>query len=108
MNNWFHIAFLLLLIQLCLPGNGNAQSVDFRRYQVDDGLSNNTVFCALQDKKGFMWFGTKVGLNRFDGYNFKSFNNSKIRDANIYSLYEDRDSVLWVGTDRGHVQIPFA
>ena len=91
----------LLLSMLFYAGNSRAQPVDFRRYQVDDGLSNNTVLCALQDKKGFMWFGTKVGLNRFDGHNFKTFNNTILRDANIYCLYQDRDSMLWVGTDRG-------
>ncbi|MES2648986.1 MAG: two-component regulator propeller domain-containing protein [Bacteroidota bacterium] len=101
MKNWIHIVILLLLQLFFSTGKTTAQPVDFRRYQVDDGLSNNTVFCTLQDKKGFMWFGTKVGLNRFDGHNFKTFNNSKIRDANIYALHEDSDSLLWVGTDRG-------
>lgn len=45
---------------------------DFRHYGVENGLSNNNVLCILQDKKGFMWFGTRDGLNRFDGYTFKS------------------------------------
>jgi hypothetical protein len=44
-----------------------AQPHYFRHYQVEDGLSNNTVYCTLQDKNGFLWMGTKEGLNRFDG-----------------------------------------
>lgn len=79
----------------------NGMPVEFRHFQVDEGLVNNTVFCVIQDSRGFMWFGTKAGLNRFDGKNFKNFNNTILIGANIYHLYEDRDRVLWVGTDRG-------
>ena len=52
----------------------NAQPYFFRHYQVENGLSNNTVYCSVQDNNGFLWFGTKDGLNRFDGYHFKLFN----------------------------------
>ncbi|WP_114791358.1 two-component regulator propeller domain-containing protein [Niabella yanshanensis] len=78
----------------------------FRHYQVEDGLSNNTVGCVLQDHKGFLWFGTKDGLNRFDGYTFKVFQNEGdtlhgIGSNFIISLHEDKKHQLWVGTDRG-------
>ncbi|MEX6686354.1 two-component regulator propeller domain-containing protein [Danxiaibacter flavus] len=84
----------------------DAQSFYFRHYQVEHGLSNNSVICSLQDKKGFMWFGTKDGLNRFDGYSFKIFRNIprdslSIGSNFIHSLYEDKNENLWVGTDRG-------
>ena len=52
------------------------QSYYFRHYQVENGLSNNATICSLQDKKGFLWFGTKDGLDRFDGYSFKIFRTS--------------------------------
>lgn len=60
----------------------------------------------LQDHKGFMWFGTKDGLNRFDGYSFKIFrnqngNSNSIGSSFIISLYEDNNNQLWVGTDYG-------
>jgi len=78
----------------------------FSRYQVEDGLSNNTVICSMQDQKGFLWFGTKDGLNRFDGYTFKTFrddaaNPSSIGSNFIHSLAEDQKGRMWVGTDRG-------
>jgi len=84
----------------------NAQSFYFRHYQVEQGLSNNSVICSFQDKKGFMWFGTKDGLDRFDGYTFKVFTNVpgdtlSIGSNFVHSIYEDSNEDLWVGTDRG-------
>src|SRR5688500_6950074 len=84
----------------------HAQTYYFRHYEVENGLSNNTVFCSTQDRDGFMWFGTKDGLNRFDGYRFKLFNidnpdrNNISRDL-VGSVACDKDGKLWVGTDKG-------
>jgi ligand-binding sensor domain-containing protein/two-component sensor histidine kinase len=85
---------------------GNAQPYYFRHYQVENGLSHNTVFCSTQDKNGFLWFGTKDGLNRFDGYRFKSFNvlngeKESLRRDFILSLATDPRGTLWVGTQKG-------
>ncbi|MBI2729340.1 MAG: histidine kinase [Sphingobacteriales bacterium] len=82
------------------------QSFYFRHYQVEQGLSNNTVFCSAQDKRGFFWMGTKDGLNRFDGYTFKVFRNNpddslSIGDNFIRSLYIDKDDILYAGTRNG-------
>lgn len=84
----------------------NSQAYYFRHYQVENGLSNNAVICSVQDHKGFLWFGTKDGLNRFDGYSFKVFRNipndtSSIGSNFIRSLFEDIDGTLWVATERG-------
>ncbi|WP_159445082.1 ligand-binding sensor domain-containing protein [Filimonas lacunae] len=83
-----------------------AQMLNFRQYQVESGLSNNQVRCSMQDTRGFLWFGTPDGLNRFDGYTFKVFRNNRCNPAhsdnnNIRSLCEDAGGKLWVGTDRG-------
>lgn len=78
----------------------------FRNIGVDMGLSHNMVYAILQDKQGFMWFGTQEGLNRFDGVSFKVYKkdllkkNSLKNDA-IFALTEDRDGVIWIGTDNG-------
>lgn len=82
-----------------------AQNYSFKHLQVEDGLSHNSVICMLQDSKGFMWFGTKDGLNRYDGYSFKIFQH-EIKDPKsigsnfIRCLYEYKD-YIWVGTDTG-------
>jgi ligand-binding sensor domain-containing protein/signal transduction histidine kinase len=78
----------------------------FNKYEVEDGLSNNTVFCSLQDRRGFLWFGTKDGLNRFDGTNFKVYQNipndkHSLGNNYVKSLAEDRSGNLWIGTARG-------
>ncbi len=78
----------------------------FRHYTNEEGLSHNTVYCSIQDKRGFMWFGTKDGLNRFDGHTFKCYKHEKndeksVRSNYITSLHEDADGLIWVGTNTG-------
>lgn len=96
--------FLLLFI----PALTFAQSTFyyFKNYQVLNGLSSNTITAITQDKKGFMWFGTRNGLNRFDGNVFKIFQNkasdsTSIGSNSIFSLFEDEKEHLWVGTYKG-------
>ncbi|RYG51153.1 MAG: hybrid sensor histidine kinase/response regulator, partial [Chitinophagaceae bacterium] len=98
--------FLFLLLLFLFRENLDAQPFYFRHYQVEQGLSNNTVFCCAQDKRGFFWLGTKDGLNRFDGYTFKVFQNNKddttsIGDNFIRSLYISDDNTLYAGTRVG-------
>lgn len=95
----------IFLIFILIASTGSAQNYAFKHLQVEEGLSHNSVICMLQDSKGFLWFGTKDGLNRYDGYSFKLFQhttgNSKSIGSNfIRCLYEYND-YLWVGTDTG-------
>lgn len=87
-----------------------AQSVEehyyFKNLSIRNGLSQNTVNAILQDRKGFMWLGTKDGLNRYDGLSFRKFkhdaaNPRSIGNSFITSLYEDFNGNIWVGTDAG-------
>ena len=74
-------------------------------YSVSDGLSQNTVMAILQDRDGFMWFGTWDGLNRFDGYEFRTYKPTlcgETRASNrIDVLYEDSLGYLWMRTYSG-------
>lgn len=85
--------------------NTMAQSYFFKHYQVENGLSNNTVYCSTQDKNGFLWFGTKDGLNRFDGYHFKTFHPAELPHTYnpdlINCLKIDKRGTLWVGSTKG-------
>lgn len=99
----------LLLITILFASSANAQPYYFRHYEVENGLSNNTVFCSVQDQNGFLWFGTKDGLNRFDGYRFKTFHinaedESSLSRDQITSLFIDEKGTLWVGALKGLFQ----
>ncbi|MFA6083899.1 two-component regulator propeller domain-containing protein [Mucilaginibacter sp.] len=98
--------YLILLLFNFVAASGQQASYYFKNYQVQNGLSSNTITSILQDKKGFMWFGSRNGLNRFDGNVFKLFGNklgdsTSIGSNSIFSLYEDRSETLWVGTYKG-------
>ncbi len=84
---------------------GFAQNYYFKNYGVEQGLSHNTVYCSLQDQQGFLWFGTKNGLSRFDGKTFKVFGNNLdsghgLKGNYITSIHEF-DNLIWTGTDKG-------
>ncbi len=71
-----------------------------------DGLSNNVVHATLRDRQGFLWLATDNGLNRFDGYSYKTFlhisgDSTSIGDNTCYALAEDSKGFLWVGTANG-------
>ena len=80
----------------------------FTRIDISKGLSHNQVNCILKDSKGFMWFGTLSGLDRYDGYNFKVFrhdfkDSTSVNDNYINKLFEDHNGKIWVGTRDGFV-----
>lgn len=81
----------------------------FRHYQVENGLSDNMATCCVQDRKGYIWIGTRDGLNRFDGYTFKVFRNDPDETETLGSnwitcLGCDMNGDLWVGTLSGLYQ----
>ena len=99
--------YYLLLLLLGLFSNLTlANQFYFKKYQVDAGLSHNTVWCILQDSYGFIWFGTSDGINRFDGKKFKVYRNDiqdkfSLGNNSVQTLFEDNDHNIWVGTNSG-------
>ncbi len=82
------------------------KDIKFENITPEMGLSQATIQCILQDSKGFLWFGTEDGLNKYDGYNFTIYRHNEkdstsISDNFIWELYEDSDNNLWIGTSNG-------
>jgi ligand-binding sensor domain-containing protein/signal transduction histidine kinase/DNA-binding response OmpR family regulator len=101
------ILLVVLLSGILVPDGIRLYSnpnYSFKHYNINNGLSQNTVFTIFQDNQGFMWFGTKDGLNRFDGVSFKVFKFSpegNLRDNVFHRILQDKYDNLWVGTDDG-------
>jgi ligand-binding sensor domain-containing protein/signal transduction histidine kinase len=101
-----HRLFSFLL--LCIYSFCNAQkpSVKFEHLNINQGLSQNNIMCILQDKRGFMWFGTRDGLNKYDGYKFTIYRNDpdnkySISNNFITAIAEDSKGIIWIATRGG-------
>ena len=84
----------------------NAPDLKFTHLSLEDGLSQTTINSLLQDSRGFMWFGTQDGLNRYDGYSFVVYrhdpnNLNSLGDNRIRVIVEDASGMLWIGTEAG-------
>ena len=81
-------------------------NISFNYLSIKHGLSQNGVMAIFKDSKGFMWFGTRDGLNRYDGYTFEVFRHNaqdpgSISNNYIRAITEDPDGKLWIGTEDG-------
>ena len=81
-----------------------AQRLQFRYITPDDGLASSWVQAIAQDRRGFMWFGTVRGLNRYDGYTLRTYrhdgaDSTSVGDGRVNALYVDSAGTLWIGTD---------
>jgi ligand-binding sensor domain-containing protein len=97
----------LLTSIFCVSVVAQTSKLNFTHLSVADGLSQSDVRAIVQDRQGFMWFGTWLGgLNRYDGYTFKVYKHDNqddrsLGDNTIRTLYVDRAGVLWVATNGG-------
>ena len=96
--------YLILLLSVTAPNTyGQRQHIRFSRLGTDQGLSQSNGNCIMQDSRGFIWIGTRDGLNRYDGYQFTVF-RSKAGDAGslsnsfVSTIAEDHLGALWIGT----------
>src|SRR5689334_14821515 len=98
--------FLLLLFSFSRNSNAQNESLHFEHIGSEEGLSNETVTTILQDRKGFLWFGTFDGLYKYDGYSFTKYqldpsDPNSLSQNFIYTIFEDKDGFIWVSSFEG-------
>ncbi len=93
---------IILTLATCLPVKSLADNPFIRHYHLESGLASSTVFCALQDSRGFMWFGTDAGVSRFDGRTFSNFSiGDGLAGLTITGMFEDSKNRIWMLADNG-------
>ncbi|MGL6107151.1 MAG: ligand-binding sensor domain-containing protein [Romboutsia sp.] len=96
---------IIFFTQDIIQVQANQSNIQFKNITIDDGLSQGTVEVLLQDSKGYVWIGTNDGLNRYDGYSFKTYKYSEesnsIANNYILSIKEDKYNNIWVATING-------
>lgn len=98
--------YLVIIVFIGLGINVFAQQQEKIQFiPINEKLSQNTVTCILQDKKGFLWLGTRNGLNKYDGVNVRNYdyegNNNSLSNTYIRDVFEDSEGVIWVGSFGG-------
>ncbi len=100
LKNCYFISFFCLLLSLSTYAQWRLNHIGG-----DEGLSHNRVSSIIQDRQGYLWFGTYNGVNQYDGYSMKEYNyavNSVGLTSNIVlGLFEDKDGFIWVSTRSG-------
>lgn len=102
-------SLMLLAIFLIAAAETMAQSFAFDHLTINEGLSNNTVYAIEEDADGFIWMGTRDGLNRYDGYEFKKFDKSSPLSSfpsnHVQELFNHPNGDLWIGLQSGGIVI---
>ncbi|MDB5119915.1 MAG: response regulator [Sphingobacteriales bacterium] len=98
--------FIVACFGLPQTSLSQAPKLKFRHLSIEQGLSNSTIETIFQDSRGFIWIGTRDGLNRYDGnhftvYRWNASDSNSISDNYIRYIYEDRRKNLWIGTLNG-------
>ena len=104
-----NILEIVLFLVLILGHNktfAQKNNFSFDHLGLREGLSQSFVNCIVQDKQGFIWFGTQDGLNKFDGYHFSVYKNNPkenntISNNYIHAVVIDNAQNLWIATDNG-------
>jgi PAS domain S-box-containing protein len=100
------VYFLFLLLTSIFTASAQPKRLQFKHLTLDDGLSSSSVISVLKDHKGFMWFGTYNGLNRYDGLNFVVYkhnpaDSASLPDDLVRTIFEDHNKNLFIGTNGG-------
>src|SRR5919112_87222 len=96
-------SLLFSLHFLCCFAFSQSHKIQFDHIGTNDGLSQSNAICITQDSRGFMWFGTWDGLNKYDGYNITVYKNDPLNKNSIShdfvtSIIESKTTGLWMAT----------
>lgn len=95
-------AFAACLIVLATAAAIHAEHLPIKTYTIADGLANDVINRIVRDSHGYLWFCTKEGLSRFDGYTFTNYAKAQgLPGRDVFDLLETREGVYWVATDVG-------
>jgi len=107
-NNFIHVngfRFILLIwhLGICVSALTQNNNIKFEHLDINSGLSQSNVQCILQDSRGFIWFGTPDGLNKYDGYNITVYKKDSKKTNSLSHNYikdiiEDKNGDLWIAT----------
>jgi ligand-binding sensor domain-containing protein len=94
---------IVLLLTVYFFSSAQPSKVKFEHISIEQGLSQSSVFSVFQDSKGFLWFGTLDGLNKYDGYTFTVYKSDPrdpytLSNNTIVKIFEDRKGFLWIAT----------
>lgn len=99
----FRTVILCIILLSCLS-RACSETLNFRNYSVKNGLANSTVYDIFQDSKGFIWFATESGINRFDGQKFELFTmDNGLSDNEVLQIHEDSRGRIWFLTLNGRL-----
>ena len=99
MNKLFTIFLILLFVNILQSQNRN-----FINYSIDDDLQSSTIYYAIQDSKGYLWFATDNGVSKFNGYEFKNYTTSDGLTTNsVFNIYEDYKGRIWFLSFNGNL-----
>ena len=101
-----NLLFHLLIILTSSTLIAQQAEIKFEHISLEQGLSQSIINTIMKDSKGFMWFGTESGLNKYDGYEFviyknNPFDSTSISNNQIQSTFEDEEGFIWIGTVGG-------
>jgi ligand-binding sensor domain-containing protein/AraC-like DNA-binding protein len=103
---------ILVILYFAFSGSGfsNNGALRFQKLNTADGLNSNVIYALFQDSNGFIWMGTKEGINRYDGYSIRSYSlpsdiYKNIAHQRINSICEDQSGYIWLGTPNGIIQM---
>ena len=102
----FRALLVFFSLSIAIPAVSQVRNLKFEHKGIEDGLSHSNVICILQDSRGFVWFGTRNGLNKYDGYTFTIYKNNiddthSLSNDRIADMLEDEDGNLWIATIDG-------